>query len=753
MPFTTTQASLNAQDEHVQPLWSPVRGALAFGITVWLLVTVVGLMLVMQHYKQSRLQAEARITQIVEQIQRAVGSVNAVQAEALSATARDRLFLVTVTTPERIEKMRPLDIPQPYWQQWMNAPRALNDPNFVQRNNDYLYATTRAVSADNVNLLVNVSQTQKKSLATYLPVQNYAAAVWVIFTLGIMLATSILIQSLKRRLRAERALRTSEASLRAREANLLAVQSISRFAGWRSDLETGAIYASPEYLAMLEVTEATVPRTIDEWIKRFVPIETEAKIARQHFIDSHQPNFVYEGVRRVALDSGNIKWIQFYARPVVDGRGKHTGYLGVARDITEAHLASTKLAESEERYRVISENMQDIVTLHSLDSKLIYASPSLSRLIGHQLQRAIGNTPFPYIHEDDLNHTNAALETLQSGRASSIKIEYRIRGQGGHYRWLETNFVAVKHDDGSLRHFQATSRDVTSRKTAEQTLARRTEQLSIANLKLMREVERRQALERRVMLDIEMELAQVGLELHDELGQDLTGIALLTKTLERKLSDSQQSTTEDAARISALVNRAISHTRMISHGLSPYILGESGLVLALAQLASDVDSLGVVSCIAKLDDTVVIEDEVVIRCLYRIAQEATNNALKHSEAKHIRICLKRLRSHVQLVIANDGQTRTISANSTRKTNRLHSIRHRAQTIDAQVSVRKSSQQGTVIRVMIDHSKLGLVIDNDTNDTTDKFSTVLSRQRMRDAGLSTNPPSTTIHSTFGAVHET
>jgi PAS domain S-box-containing protein len=745
--LTEASASLSTEDERSAFIWSPARSALVFGMTVWLLVTVVGLMLVMQHYKQSRTQAEERIVQIVQQIKRAVGTVNAVQAEAMSATARDRLFLVTVTTPQRTEKMRPEDIPTQQWQRWLKAPKAFDDPQLIQYDDNYLFATSRTVTVDNVQVLVNVAQAKKKSLAAYYPVRNYAVGVWVIFTLGIMLATAILMQSLKRRQSAEQALRISEASLRTREANLLAVQSIARFASWRIDLETGAIHPSPEYLLLLEVTETTVPRTIEAWIQRFVPDDAEANIARQRFIDAHQPNFTYEGIRRVVLDSGNIKWIQFYARPIVDARGKHTGYLGVARDVTEAHLASAKLAESEERYRVISENMHDIVTLHSIDSKLLYASPSLTRLIGHRLERAIGNTPMAYIHADDISHTNAALEMLQNGRATSVKAEYRIRVEGGHYRWLETNFVAVKHGDGKLRHFQATSRDITSRKTAEQSLARRTEQLSVANHKLMREVERRQALERRVMLDIEMELAQVGLELHDELGQDLTGIALLTKTLERKLSDGQQKTAEDAARISELVNRAISHTRMISHGLSPYIWGESGLVLALAQLASDIDSLGVISCIAKLDESVVIEDEVVIRCLYRIAQEATNNALKHSEAKHIRIALKRLTSQIQLVIANDGVTRAIPANTKRSSNRLHSIRHRAQTIGAEVSVRKMASHGTVIRIIIDKSKLGLVIDAEPSDATDKFSTVLSRPQLSNSTISTIPHPTTTHFTY------
>lgn len=217
----------------------------------------------------------------------------------------------------------------------------------------------------------------------------------------------------------------------------------------------------------------------------------------------------------------------------------------------------------------------------------------------------------------------------------------------------------------------------------------------------MLEVERRHALERRVLLDIEMALAQVGLELHDELGQDLTGIALLTKSLERRLMDDKRDEANDAARISDLVNRTIGHTRMISHGLSPYIWGASGLNSALAQLANDIDSLGVVSCVAKLDDSVLIEDEAVLRGLYRMAQEATNNAIKHGGVTLIRISLKRLSYAIQLVIADDGRTQNKKIQTAADgVTVLHSIYHRAQTLEAKVNIRVSVGKGTVVRILL-----------------------------------------------------
>jgi hypothetical protein len=81
MPFTAHQTHQSSQDESMQPSWSPVRSALVFGTTVWLLVTMTGLMLVQQHYKQTSQQAEDRITQIVQPLKRAVSTINASRSD------------------------------------------------------------------------------------------------------------------------------------------------------------------------------------------------------------------------------------------------------------------------------------------------------------------------------------------------------------------------------------------------------------------------------------------------------------------------------------------------------------------------------------------------------------------------------------------------------------------------------------------------------------------------------------------------
>jgi PAS domain S-box-containing protein len=709
-----TSAQIPITTSASQPRSNAVKLAVAFGMTVWILVSLFGGLLLLAHYRETVRAADDRIKQISEQIARSSPKISAAQASALSASATGRLFLVSVMQTTQAEAMRPVDVGADVWRRWLQLPKT---DNVAHHQDDYFFRWSEARANDGLPLWINVAQAEARALEAFYPLRNYTVGVWLTFSLGIIYATAILARTLLRRGRAEEALRLSELTLRAREADLVFAQSIAKFGSWRVNLVTGNIEPSAEYLALFEVTAQTCPRNFEEWIKRFLPETTEAEDARRKFKQACDGAVAYEGTRRVVLDSGRIKWLQFYARPVFDHKKRHVAFFGVARDVTVEHMAAEHLAASEERYRVISENMQDIVSLHTRQGAVLYASPSLYRLLGHKQERAIGNSPISYIHPDDQTIVMSAVGALVRNETQSIKIEYRIRGAGGRYVWFETLLDAVFHREGQLRHFQASSRDISARKVAESALAKRTEQLSAANRLLTREVERRQALERRVLLDIEMELAQVGLELHDDLGQDLTGVALLTKTLERKLSDAGLSAAEDAARISDLVNRAIRHTRMISHGLSPYVWGEYGLSAALAQLASDIDSLGTVSCIAKLDDNITIDDEVVIRSLYRIAQEATNNALKHSQARHIRIGLKRLTNHIQLVIADDGTTQasTTGRNHSSSNMRingtdgtgLHSIRHRAQTIDANVKVRISPGRGTAILITLNNNKLGL----------------------------------------------
>ena len=342
--------------------------------------------------------------------------------------------------------------------------------------------------------------------------------------------------------------------------------------------------------------------------------------------------------------------------------------------------------------------MRDIIVLMKPDGQTIYLSPSFTRVTGHDIETSLREEVASFFHPDDFVLLQQHFARCANGDSQFAALTYRFRHAEGHYIWLEGQLHLVRNEQGLPEHIQISARDVTSRRLAEVAVEAKTRELKAANTALEIEMRSRQELERNILLAIEKELERVGLELHDELGQNLTGIALLTKTLAQKLAGKNPDEARLAGRISELVNRTIGHTRMIAHGLSPYIWGSDGLAAALRQLANDVNSLEAVKCDARIPTAVTISDEVVARTLYRIAQEAVNNALKHSKAEKIRIALTRTSRGIELIISDNGIGRPQAEGDADNQHRLHSIRHRCRAIDATLYVGEGKLGGTMVRV-------------------------------------------------------
>ncbi len=604
------------------------------------------------------------------------------------------------------------------------------------------------------------------------------------------------------------------------------VQRIARVGHFYWHLATDKLEVSKHYYEMFGIAEESRFSTVKEWVNhRCHPDDRFDAAATRKLIDKGAP---YSVIRRTIDNNDEIRYYEIIAEPVNDDSDALVAYRGTIRDVSEYHRNLKKLEQSESRYRLISENMQDMVSLHDANGVTLFCTPSVTRMLGYAMNKVVGASPISWIHPDDRVTVQKVISAIRQDQSEGTRIEYRQMHRNGQYLWLETTIVPVHDDKGKLLHFQASTKnitdqhsatvalsaseerfrrltelssdwyweqdaehrltflsrektvvaklprekllgktrwelypdalsprewaahrvtlearlpfrnlvtvvlhdktkeilgyssisgepvydasgdfigyrgvgvDISQQKQAELALARQTDELSEANARLTEEAHLRHNLERNMLMAIEMELAQVGLELHDELGQDLTGIALMIKALQHKLVADAAPAATDAERISQLVNRTIRHTRMISHGLSPHIWGATGLASALMQLAEDINGIGVVHCEARLDTDVEINDEIAIRNLYRIAQESANNALKHSGATRLFISLKQFGARIQLVIADDGRNRASTLPTLGKMRSLHSIRHRARAINATLAIRQPSRLGTSIRVV------------------------------------------------------
>jgi len=171
---------------------------------------------------------------------------------------------------------------------------------------------------------------------------------------------------------------------------------------------------------------------------------------------------------------------------------------------------------------------------------------------------------------------------------------------------------------------------------------------------LSSELAERKRLEKEILVISEREQRRIGLDIHDSLCQHLTGTALAEQFLSEKLSARGAAEVEDADRVTGLIEEAIFMARGLATGLSPIDTEGDGLPDALADLAANFTTQFKVACVFSLDDPVRVNDSAVATHLYRIAQEAVHNAIRHGKARNITISLGRAGDFVTLTIQDDG---------------------------------------------------------------------------------------------------
>lgn len=193
----------------------------------------------------------------------------------------------------------------------------------------------------------------------------------------------------------------------------------------------------------------------------------------------------------------------------------------------------------------------------------------------------------------------------------------------------------------------------------------------------------------------EREQQRIGQDLHDGLCQYLTGLKFKSSLLEQKLAKLGLTEADDARCIEALLNQAIEHARHLARGLNPIRLEADGLVLALRDLAAGVASLFSVQCSCAAPSGILSVDHPRAIHLFRIAQEATSNAIKHGKATHIDLRLVQRADWLELTIADNGSGMATGTQANRGTG-LHIMHYRARTIGATLDVKSGPCGGVVV---------------------------------------------------------
>ncbi len=227
----------------------------------------------------------------------------------------------------------------------------------------------------------------------------------------------------------------------------------------------------------------------------------------------------------------------------------------------------------------------------------------------------------------------------------------------------------------------------------------RTGELIQANLELHAALAERWRLQMEMNQISEERQKMIGQELHDGLGQQLTGIAFLVSSLHETLGIKSAPEVPAIRQVKDLLVEAMSVIRALSRGLYPVALETGGLSSALHHLSEYAQTTSEVQCAVRCTINTHLIGKTIALNLYRIAQEAVCNALRHSKAQLIEIKLSETGEHYRLSIEDNGIGFPSQAMKTSVTLGLRSMRNRADLIGANIEIRQSPVGGSVIIVM------------------------------------------------------
>ena len=434
--------------------------------------------------------------------------------------------------------------------------------------------------------------------------------------------------------------------------------------------------------------------------------------------------------------------------PLKDPFGNITGWVSSCSDITERKRARTRLAAEHTITRLLANApalqaagpgiIDSLLDSLEVDCGLLWVpepradclrcvvaqqrgdSAALRAFVAASVQRRLAqglDLPGRVWEErqpiwmTDLNVEPSFQRQETARRAGLLSAAgFPVQNAGDFFGVLEVFALRrVEHDQSLSNMMTAIGSELgqfIQRRSAEDALRRahdelevrvqeRTAELKSANMKLQTAIAERKRLENELLEITEKERRRIGLDLHDDLGQKLSGIAMMTKGLELKLAKEKSEGARDAANIHELVQQAMTHASDLAHDLATLDTAKKELPEALDELAGRVRELFHISCKFTPKGEVPSLDSQVIAQLCKIAQEAVTNAIKHGKARRVGISLSNGSERLILSVQNDGLPfPDLRSRSTGMGLRI--MNYRASLIGASLEVKAAGSKGTLV---------------------------------------------------------
>lgn len=398
------------------------------------------------------------------------------------------------------------------------------------------------------------------------------------------------------------------------------------------------------------------------WRRLFFPGDHAGAIERRKRLRRGEKSEVEMAIRTLG---GETRWIHLANQPIVGLDGSVNRYIGVLHDITD-RKANEEVLRSQ---ALAIEVMHEGVVLSDSGGVIRMTNPAFDRMFGVVAGSLIGKHLSQLPCEPPLDRRIAEFSDETTARAGAPLVsELTVRG---------------RHDGEGALFIEAA---ITS-------LVLRGERFCLT---MLQDATARRQLEREVLEASNREQQRIGNDLHDGLGQELTGIALLLRGLENRAEREAPALSSSIEEVALLVNDAIFTTRALARGLSPVTFDRGGLSLALEELARRLSAMFHISVRCEADDSLdrTLESVNALH-LYRIAQEAVTNAAQHGAAGQVSIELRRDGERGLLRIEDNGHGFNPAVYQSKGLG-LRIMHYRAQMMAGSLRIESARARGTVV---------------------------------------------------------
>ena len=477
-----------------------------------------------------------------------------------------------------------------------------------------------------------------------------------------------------------------------REKFLKETQIIANLGTYSLDIATGR-WSGSEILDEIFGIDADFDKSFENGTALVHP--DWRKIMHDYFIEevigkNGQFDKEYKIVR---INDKEERWIHGIGSIKYNNKGEPITMVATIRDITESKKAANELQESEERYRGLLDNLDAGVVIHAPDTSIVTCNPKASELLGlsiDQLKGKLAIDPrWKFLRE---NNTALPFEEYPVNIIANQKKGFKNlvcgvnRPVTNDLKWLVVNGFPVFNNKNELIEIVISFIDITERKNAEEEIKANTELLRELYIYLqnIREEER----------------THIAREIHDELGQQLTGLKMDLSWLNRKLKSDDQMVTDKISGTIGLIDTTIKTVRKIATELRPSILDDLGLVAALEWQGEEFGKrYGIkVTFASNLGDVTLQPD--IITALFRIYQELLTNVARYANATMVNTSINISDNILQMNVTDNGIGFNENDIISKKTLGLRGIKERTNLIGGKYEIKTRPGEGTFVLISV-----------------------------------------------------